>query len=142
MIWLKIGGGAFVALVLISSGWRAKGIVVAAEHAKALKTAQALHAAELNALQADLDNAAAETIRLSAELDAAQSNTRTVTREVIREVPKYAPVSTPQCDCSLPAGLVGLHNSAARGRAPDTESDGPAAREPSYTLPLAGYSSD
>ena len=139
---IKAAMGAALFLSGTWSGWTAKTHLYERAEAKALLKAQEEHAAELAALQAELDQAAVDNINLSAELDAAKANTRTVTREIIKEVPKYAPTSTPECDYSLSAGLVSLHNSAAAGTAPRAVSAEDTTEQLLGAVPDAGYVSD
>jgi hypothetical protein len=98
-------------------GWTAKATVERAKQADLMEKQRVEHQAQLALLQRDLDESAAERIRLASALDFAEANTRTVTREIIKEVPRYAPTSTPECDYSLSPGLIGLHNAAANGTA-------------------------
>lgn len=104
----KVAGVAVI--VGLIAGWNAHSIKVDADTAKALKAAQEQFEADMAQLEADMQNSENERLRLSAELNAARSNVRTVIRETVREVPKYVQDSTPECDRSLSPDFVRLYN--------------------------------
>ena len=118
---------AATAAVAAYGGWKAKTLVVEASHARELKRAQEAHTEALEALQEELDAEAAETVRLAALLDAEQANVRTVTREIIREVPHVVQDSTPDCDRRIGVDTLRLLDRAALGATPGP---GPAVSAP------------
>lgn len=97
-------------MIGLGGGWKAHDTHTKAKQAKALEAAQEAFERDLEALQKDLNDADEERRQLSAELNAARSNVRTVTREIVREVPKYVQDSTEECDRSLSPDLVRLYN--------------------------------
>ena len=127
-------------LIAFGGGWKAHSTYTAAKTAKALEEQREAHIEALETLQIDLDREASERLRLSAELDSALSNVRTVTREIIKEVPSYVKPSTPDCDRTLDPRLIGLLNGAALGTYRSSESPKDTARNISNALPaLTGY---
>lgn len=114
--------GAAGLVIGLSGGWKAHSIKTKADKADALEAAHVAHIEAMAALQIELDSEASERLRLSAELDAAQGNVRTITREIIREVPKYVQDSTPDCDRLISVDAVRLLNSAASGSGPRSTS--------------------
>ena len=140
---IKLGGAAIALSIAFTGGWRAKATFVDAAHAKALEAAQEAHVEALEALQADLDAATRETLRLAAEIDDHDAHTRTVTQTIIKEVPQYVDRSTPDCDLSLSSGAIGLFNAAAAGVAPGPVTGGYAAGERADPVSeLAGNATD
>lgn len=107
--------GIGTALIAFPAGWKAKSTLIDAAHGRAMDEAQVQHKAALAALQVELDSAAVETIRLSAELNAAQTNTRIVTREIIKQVPQSLEGRDEDCVAPLPTAMISLHNRAASG---------------------------
>jgi len=125
-------GGGFAFVVGVFGGWKAYKIVSEAHTARVLAAQKAENVLALEALQTQLDAEVKERVRLSAQLDDAQNNVRQVTREIIKEVPRYVENSTPNCDRTISLDAVRLLNAAANGNAPRPES-------PSYP---ASYSID
>ena len=132
-----------VALALgLTGGWKAHSIKTDADTAKTLKVARLNLGKDLKALQIKLDAEVAERLRLSKELETAQGQTRTITREIIKEVPSVTKISTPECDYSLPSGLISLHNLAATGSAVGSEGHERSPVGLSGGLPASEYVSD
>jgi len=127
-------------VIAFSLGYKVHSTITKAKTAEALEAQREAHTEALEALQLDLDSEARERLRLSAELDNALSNVRTVTREIIKEVPSYVKPSTPNCDRTLDPRLIGLLNGAALGTYRSPEPSETTARDISNTLPaLTGY---
>lgn len=133
---LKILGAISSAALLIGGigGWSAKAKWDAGKLVKALEAERAAHAIDMENLQSEMNASVEETIRLSAELDAAQSSVRTVTHEIIREVPKYVQDSTPDCDRTISIDAMRLLDAAARGAAPSPKTAQASTRDISDAL--------
>jgi len=129
-----LAGGA--AALLIGGGWTAHKTVTKAKAADEMKAAQAAHVQELDALQIQLDAEVTERLRLSSKLDTAQGKVRYITKEIIREVPKYVKDSTDTCDRTISPDAVRLLNAAARGVAASPASEGIAANNGIDPLPV------
>lgn len=144
MINLKaiIGTGAGALLIGTYGGWKAHSTVIDARHAKALEAAQDAHREALDALQVDLDTEREERRLLATELNAARSNVRTVTREIVREVPRYVEDSTPDCDRSLNADIIRLYNNSLRAGVTRAGSGKQPPRGSADSLRLAGDNPD
>ena len=108
-------GGAAALLIGFFGGWKAHKTVTQAKSAKALEAAQMAHVQALDALQFQLDNEVKERLRLSGELDTAQGKVRYITKEIIKEVPRYVKDSTDTCDRTISRDAVRLLNASARG---------------------------
>lgn len=121
-------GGAIFGLW---GGWTVKAGIEAEKVRKALDARDLAHREAVADQQADYDALQRQNIQLAADLAVRQDNVRTVTREIIKEVPKYIQESTPGCDRTLRQEMVQLINSAASNSAfvsldtPDGSSSAP-----------------
>lgn len=130
MIGLKyagaIGAGALIFGSL--SGWTVRGWYEADKVKDALTEQRRQHSEAIAEQQAAYDALLNANLQLANDLDAAERNVRTVTREIIREVPNAVQPSTPDNDCTLSPALVMLHNRAALGRDRDATDNRTPAR--------------
>tara|TARA_R110002124_G_scaffold173690_4_gene341314 strand:- start:8540 stop:9100 length:561 start_codon:yes stop_codon:yes gene_type:complete len=116
--WRGYAMAAAVALAVgFSGGWTVRDWKAARDDAAAIEAAhQAQLAAVAKALR--IERAQADTSdRIAAEAAEAQTQIRTVTRTLIKEVPVYV---TPDDDrrCVVPVGFVRIHDAAAAGIRP------------------------
>lgn len=134
--------GAVVGAVAFAGGWKVKGTFVKAAHADAMEAAQEAHIEALEVLRVELDGEAAERRALAAQLELEQSSIRTITKEVIREIPKYIKDSDGDCDRSVSPDFARLYNESL-GLAvtrPDLKEN--AASYGAYPVQLAGGDAD
>jgi len=102
--------GVGASLIAFPLGWKAKATMIDAAHGRALEAAQVQHKADLAALERDLQENDETRRQLAAELEAARANVRTITREIIREVPARVQDSDEKCDRAISPDLARLYN--------------------------------
>lgn len=125
--------GVGAALVAFPLGWKAKSTMIDAAHGRALEAAQVQHKADLAALERDLQENDETRRQLSAELEAARANVRTVTREIIREVPANVKDSDQTCDRAISPDLARLYNKSIGLRVSDEAGNAESAGSESLT---------
>jgi hypothetical protein len=109
--WIALTAAAL--LLGFAGGWMVRGWREAAHGLKAAK-------AEVRAstqVVASTQHAAAITQDVGQAVEVRQDAVRTITREILKEVPVYVTVQADR-QCSVPVGFVRLHDAAAQGAAP------------------------
>jgi hypothetical protein len=109
--WRSIAIAAGLAVTVgFGTGWKVKGWQEGAKRERIVEAQKQAHLEDLAEYERERDRLEAQRLALASELEAARANIRTVTREIIREVPKYVQDSSPTCDRSVSPDLALLYN--------------------------------
>lgn len=141
--WRSIAVSAGLAATIgFGAGWTVKGWQEGAKRERIMKAQKEAYLEDLAEYERDREKLDAQRLALAAELEAARANVRTITREVIREVPKYIQDSSPTCDRSISPDLAVLYNRSIGLRTASPDAKGYPAGGGDGAVRLAGGNGD